>query len=72
MRNYDGLYTLLICSSQLLASNLHSDFNLRNKMIDFFCNPPYFYIPTLENSALPYTSIDLAQNLSDELWVASL
>jgi hypothetical protein len=55
--------------TQLLVSKIHSDFNLRKKSMNLFCNPLSFYLPTRNTFALPYTSPYLAQNLlSDWLW----
>lgn len=55
------LQTLLIRSSQLLASNNSQHFNWRNKF--FYCSPPNFYLPTWTTSAPLHTSPKLAQNL---------
>ena len=74
MSDYGKLYTLVICSSQLLTSRVYIFFNLRNKLTNFiFCNSPDFYFLTQGEFAPPYASLDLVQNLlSDWLWVPLL
>jgi hypothetical protein len=53
--------------------DIYNSFNSRNKKCQFFCNPPYFYLPTLKTFAPSYTSPDLAQNLlSDRFWTPPL
>ena len=62
-----------MCSGQLLALKIQSIINLRNKNYWKICKPPYLYLPTRENFAPPYTSLDLAQNLLiDRLWAPML
>ena len=41
-------WTMIIRSGQLLASMIHSNFNIRNKIIQQICNPSHFYLPTWE------------------------
>ena len=63
----------MICLSQLLVSKIHNFvFSLRNKIIDKLCDPPNFYLPTHENFAMPYTSLDLAHNLLSDWLLAPL
>jgi hypothetical protein len=60
MSSYGKLYTLELCSHQLLASKNHSNFNLKKKIAKNNYSPPYFYLPTWENlHRLPY----LVQNI---------
>ena len=56
MCGYGKHYILVICLSQLLVSNSHSIFNLRNRIINFFYgNPPdFFYLHTREKFAPHY------------------
>ena len=71
MNGYGKLETLVMCLSQLLALKIHN--NLRNKITKEICNPPYVYLPTLENFTPPYTSPDVAQtSLSDWFWAPLL
>ena len=47
---------------------IHTNFNLKNKMIKICTILMIFYLPTWGSSAPPYTSPNLAQNLlSDQL-----
>ena len=66
MNGYGKLYTLVICSGQLLASKIHSIFIVRNKIAEFFCNPHDSYLPPREKIALPYTSPELVHNLLND------
>jgi hypothetical protein len=53
-----------IMFGQLLVSNTHNNFKVRNKIYS-----PCFYLTTREKFAPLYTSPDLAHNfLSDQLW----
>jgi hypothetical protein len=74
MSSFGKPHTLVICSGQLLASKIHSTFNLRNKIIgEKKYGRPNFYIPTRGKIARPYTSPKLAQTLlSGWLWVPPL
>ena len=54
---------LVVGLGQLLASEIHSDFNLRNKIIRKFVVLFISIFPTHEEFAMSYTSLDLAQNL---------
>ena len=47
----------------LLASKIHHNFHLRNKLPNCFCNPLGFYLLTQVKFALPYTTAHLAHNL---------
>ena len=64
-----------MCSDQLLASNIHNNFNLRNKFIKInrSQSSSSSFLPAHENFALPYNSPYLAHNLlSDRLWTPLL
>jgi hypothetical protein len=49
MSSSGKLYTLELCSRQLLASEIHNNFNLKKKIAKNNYSPPYFYLPTWEN-----------------------
>ena len=66
MSSFGKLYTLIICSGQLLALKIHTTFNLRNKITE----EKNYSRPKIEP---PYTSPKLAQSLlSDWLWAPPL
>ena len=52
-----------IVRTNFLTSKIHNNFNVRKQITNFFCSPPYFYLPTRDKFAPPFTSQDLAQNL---------
>ena len=45
MNDYDRLQTLVMCSGELLASQIHRNFTLRNNYRKI-CSSLYFYLPT--------------------------
>jgi hypothetical protein len=56
MSGYDKLWTLAICLGQLLASKIHGNFNLRNKITVKNNIPHDFRLPSWEKITPSHTS----------------